>query len=392
MPNPRRMPLIRATVLATASVALLAGCDDFDIDMRTNSANTSNAAKMATAPRPEPDNRGVISYPTYQVVVARAGDTVTTVAGRVGLTGDELAAYNGLKPDTALRGGEILALPRRVAEPSPATGSLTTGPIQNPESIDITTLADGAISRAEGQATVTTASGADKVAVGVEPIRHKVERGETAYSIARLYGVSVTSLSEWNGLGPDLLVREGQYLMIPVAAVDSVITPAPAPVQDENLPGEASPTPVPPSAAKPLPAETASTEPVATPASPDLSADKTVSSRLAMPVSGNIIRGYKKGSNDGIDISAAAGTAVKAADDGSVAIITRDTDQVPILVLSHSGNLLTAYAFITDLKVKEGDPVKRGQTIGTVMAGEPSFLHFEVFVGEKSVDPMGYLQ
>ena len=45
-----------------------------------------------------------------------------------------------------------------------------------------------------------------------------MQRGETAYTIARLYNVSAKSLAEWNGLGPDLAVREGQYLLIPVVA------------------------------------------------------------------------------------------------------------------------------------------------------------------------------
>ena len=40
----------------------------------------------------------------------------------------------------------------------------------------------------------------------------------------------------------------------------------------------------------------------------------------------------------------------------------------------------------------KGDKVKRGQTIATVRAGDPAFLHFEVRKGVESVDPMGYLQ
>ena len=48
------------------------------------------------------------------------------------------------------------------------------------------------------------------------PLKHRVEPGDTAYSIARLYNVSVTSLSKWNGLDADLNVIIGRELIIPV--------------------------------------------------------------------------------------------------------------------------------------------------------------------------------
>ena len=225
-----------------------------------------------------------------------------------------------------------------------------------------------------------------------EPIRHRVMRGETAYSIARLYNVNVKALADWNGLGPDLSVREGQTLMIPVATTGT-------PVSQEvvTAPGAGSPTPTPPSAAKPLPAEKTqpTAEPVKTPPAPDLGAQKTAASgtaRLAMPVSGKIIRGYAKKKNEGIDIAASAGTGVKAAGDGTVAAITKDTDQVPILVVRHEGNLLTVYANIDGIAVAKGDRVKRGQTIAKVRSADPAFLHFEVRQGFDSVDPVPYLQ
>ena len=64
-----------------------------------------------------------------------------------------------------------------------------------------------------------------------------------------------------------------------------------------------------------------------------------------------------------IDIAADAGTPVNAAADGTVAAITRDTDQVPILVLRHADNMLTVYAGVDNVKVQKGDTVKRGQPL-----------------------------
>ena len=68
-----------------------------------------------------------------------------------------------------------------------------------------------------GFADVETSQLEPAKGVGVEPVRHRVERGETAFSIARLYDVPVRTLAEWNGLGSDFSVREGQFLLIPVA-------------------------------------------------------------------------------------------------------------------------------------------------------------------------------
>ncbi|MGB8621390.1 MAG: M23 family metallopeptidase, partial [Paracoccaceae bacterium] len=163
--------------------------------------------------------------------------------------------------------------------------------------------------------------------------------------------------------------------------------------QQTSRPGAQSPVPTPPSAAEPLPKDEkpAAAQPKEPLPSPDLQSEKTVTSQLAFPVSGKIIRGFEKGKNEGIDISASAGTPVKAADDGTVAAITRDTEKVPILVIRHSDNLLTVYANIDGIKVEKGDSVTRGQTVAAVRQGDPAFLHFEVRRGFESVDPMPFL-
>jgi murein DD-endopeptidase MepM/ murein hydrolase activator NlpD len=382
--------------LMTASVLALTACEGFDPDLRGNfggGLNTSSAVTVESAPRPEPDNRGIISYPSYQVVVARRGDTISDVARRIEIEPTALARFNGIPENATLRKGEILALPQRVSEPSPETGSVTTGPIVAPESIDIEKLASGAIERAApaGQSTRTVANA--KVKTGEEPIRHKVERGETAFSISRLYGVSVRSLADWNGLDSQLTVREGQFLLIPVAERTRTIDPSNPPAPE--APGQGSVTPTPPSASKPLPDEDTTPQAAvdkAKPESPNLGAQQTASAaKMVAPVTGSIIRDFRKGRNDGIDLSAAAGTPVKAAAAGTVAAITEDTDQVPIIVLRHADGLLTVYAQVDGVKVKKGDKVKRGETIATVRAGNPAFVHFEIRKGVEAVDPNPFI-
>lgn len=405
----RSVPMIKILGLTTA-LASVGACTktNFDWDMRKPGVtlDTSDAAQAVTGNRPTADARGVISYPTYQVAVAQRGDTVSSVATRVGVNPNELASFNALKPQDPLRVGEVLALPRRVATaglaPLPGgqtQGAIIGGPIQT-QGIDVTTIASGAIDKAAGSPTAKPAgwqTGAQPVsnAPGVEPVRHQVARGETAFTIARTYNISARSLADWNGLNADMAVREGQFLMIPVAQ-QAAAKPAAAPVVTQ--PGTGTPTPLPPSAKTPLPAQdeaAASTaKPQGTPESPDLGSQRTAVSaaKFAMPVSGQIIRGYVKKKNDGVDIAARAGTPVQAAADGTVAAITKDTDQVPILVIKHADGILTVYAGIDAVTVAKGARVTRGQTIAKVRSADPAFLHFEVRKGFDSVDPMPYLQ
>ncbi|MGY6550248.1 MAG: peptidoglycan DD-metalloendopeptidase family protein [Roseinatronobacter sp.] len=397
----------RTFLLCSAALIALAACADMDLDMRNPGTgfSTADAARQATAARPRPDARGIITYPDYQVVVARQGDTVRDVAQRVGMSESELARFNALEPTTTLRGGEVLALPRMVGGGT-AMASLPSG---GAGGIEISTLADTAISRAEGvqPAAAAPMSGAQPAAL--QPTRHRVQRGETAFQIARLYNVTPRALAEWNGLDPEMTVREGQLLMIPVANQAAPVRTAAAPAQtvtDQALPpvvsapGAGSPTPTPPSASTPLPpagptAQQAATAAVdARPPSPALGQERTQAAptRFVMPVDGRIIRAYQPGRNEGIGIAAAAGTPVRAAAAGRVAAITEDTNRVPVVVIQHDNGLLSVYAQLDNLTVSRGATVTQGQSIGRVRAGDPSFLHFELRQGMNSVDPMRHLQ
>lgn len=405
---------LRALVLAAGALGLLAACDrPLDFDMRGNFGNTLDTAEAARQPvmnRPAPDARGVISYPNYQVAVARRGDTVADVASRIGVSADELARFNGLRPADPLRPDEVLALPSRVAEPSGGFAGV-------PQSgTDITAMAAGAIDRSGGTAISTTTlppAGGGMITpvasapaaatpaatprpAGVEPTRHQVRRGETAFTISRLYNVSVRSLAEWNGLGADYTIREGQFLLIPVADAQPPARPATATAAAVTAPGAGSPTPVPPSAATPLPTETPrpAAAPAPAPAAPNLGATQSApaqTAQLQTPVQGTIIRDYQKGRNDGLDIQAPPGTAVVAAEAGTVAAITASADQVPIIVIRHPDNLLTVYANVEGATVQKDDRVTRGQKIAQIRGGSDNYLHFEVRRGFDSVDPTPFL-
>lgn len=400
-----RQRSIKRIMMTGVALTALAACEGFDPDLRDIGNGFDTSAAVQDLPgRPRPDDRGVISYPNYQVVVARRDDTIRAIAIRLGLDANELAEYNGIEPDVILRRDEVIALPTRVAEPSPATGALTTGPIQP---LDISAVATTALDRADASGTGTVAATplapapaaatAPPAVSGTEPVRHQVKRGETVFSISRLYNVPVRNIAEWNGLDAAFTIREGQFLLIP----QSGDTPPPvAAVDVSSAPGEGTPTPTPPSAATPLPV-VAPPVPVAdiTPEAPDLGAEATApapepastGARLQMPVQGAIIRAYAPGSNEGIDIGASGGTDVKAADSGTVAAVTSDTSGGSIVVIKHSDGLLTVYTQMDNLTVEKNDSVSRGQVIGKVRAADPSYLHFEVRRGLQSLDPTDFL-
>ncbi|WP_424940244.1 peptidoglycan DD-metalloendopeptidase family protein [Aliiroseovarius sp. S253] len=370
----------RATLLFGSLLALSACGDDFDLDFRGlagGELSTAQAAQsVGTAQRPKPDARGVISYPSYQVALAKRGDTVADVAGRIGMKPTELGRYNGLALDAPLRDGELLALPRRVSEPA--------GGVIKPEGeIDITTLAGDAIDRAGN----TTPNATAPKASGQQPVRHRVKRGETAYSIARSYGVSVRSLADWNGLGASLTVREGQHLLIPVKVA--------APVKETRIsqPGQGSSTPTPPSAAAALPKDEEKQAAPKAPTAPKLSDTRTQASaaRMSLPVAGKVTSVFDAEKAGYILISAKPGDAVKAAASGTVRLVSKDVEGEEIVVIDHGNGTQTAYSFISGITVKKGQKVKRGQQIAVATKNRYNAIQFLVFKGTEPVDPMPYL-
>ena len=378
---PRSLPLMGAAALA------LAACGDgpFDWDMRpANLGSTADAARKPVAQRPAPDTRGVISYPGYQVAVARSGDRVSDVAQRLGISAEELARRNAVSTDTRLREGEVLTLPGRV---DGAPGARDIG--------SIATTALDRVDDGDARPGQTAQAG-----TGRQPLQHTVTRGETAFTIARLYNITPRALADWNGLGADMAVREGQVLMIPVATPDAQTERVAAAPPPTPAPGTGSPTPTPPTATRPLPQDDAATQPApAAPPSPSMAEDRSPapataaasSTRLAMPLQGRIIREFQPGRTDGISIAADAGSAVRAAADGTVATITRDTGGTQIVILRHEGNLLTVYANIDEIAVERGQQVSRGSRLGALQGGDQPFLLFQVRQGIESVDPMRFL-
>jgi murein DD-endopeptidase MepM/ murein hydrolase activator NlpD len=113
------------------------------------------------------------------------------------------------------------------------------------------------------------------------------------------------------------------------------------------------------------------------------------------PARGRIIQGFASGGNDGINIAVPEGTAVKAAEVGTVVYAGSELKGYGNLVLiRHPNGFVSAYAHNGEVSVKRGDHVARGQSIaksgqsGNVASPQ---LHFELRKGATPVDPTNYL-
>ncbi len=207
------------------------------------------------------------------------------------------------------------------------------------------------------------------------PTNHTVRKGDTLYSISRQSNVSVSALARLNNIKSPYRIAIGQKLILPknrqVASTQYSRT-----------------------AGVPKAPKTGRSKKV-----PELKAPPRTSSRFLWPVRGKVISrfGKKKGGlyNDGLNIAAAAGSPVRAAENGVVAYGGSELAGFGNLILiKHSGGYVTAYAHNSVLLVKRGQTVRRGQIIakvGSTGAVARPQLHFEIRKGRRSVNPLRHL-
>lgn len=128
-------------------------------------------------------------------------------------------------------------------------------------------------------------------------------------------------------------------------------------------------------------------------------AEEADASSFRWPAQGKVINGFggrsASGPNDGINIAVPEGTPVKAAEGGTVIHADDALKGYGKLVLvRHANGLVTVYAHNSDIKVKRGENVRRGQVIaasgssGNVTSPQ---LHFQIRKGAQALDPMKHL-
>lgn len=333
--------------------------------------HTGSTAPRSVAAAPAP------AAPNGATIIVGTSDTLEGLSKRYNVSQAAILQANGYRGPRALSPGQSLIIPRQGAVAAPAVAAASAKPV----------------------AGATT---------------HYVNRGDTLMSISRRNNVPVAELARANGLAPTAQLKLGSKITVPAARSAAVAAPAalasaPAPL---GAPSTIAAAPVAPVAT--APARVAAVEPQqkarlaiatatpeeAAPEAPAKAAEATGAlPTFRWPVRGRVATGYgaktNGKSNDGINIAVPEGTPVKAAEDGVVAYAGNELKGYGNLVLvRHSNGYVTAYAHASELMVKRGETIKRGQVImKSGQSGEVSSpqLHFEIRKGSSPVDPLQFL-
>lgn len=318
-------------------------------------------------------------------IIVGTSDTLDVLAKRYHVTPQAILVANGYKGPRVLSPGQQLIIPH------PATAAAPAPPM----------------------AAVAAAPAAKPVAIMAAPSSsHFVNRGDTLVSIARKNHISAAELARANGLDPSAKLKLGTKLTVPGAKTAALAAPvAAAPVTAAPVAGTLQPVAAAPALATKMAAAAAPVQsarlaqatanveekPAETPAK---AAEATGAlPTFRWPVRGKVVTSYgaktNGKSNDGINLAVPEGTPVKAAEDGVVAYSGNELKGYGNLVLvRHSNGYVTAYAHASELLVKRGDTIKRGQVIAkSGQSGEVASpqLHFEIRKGSSPVDPLQFL-
>jgi murein DD-endopeptidase MepM/ murein hydrolase activator NlpD len=341
-------------------------------------------SSYAPPPRPQLETTGSVgpksvaatrnAHGGTTTIIVGTSDTLEIIAKRYNVSTAEIVRANGYKGPRALSPGQQLIIPPRQATAAAAQAPAVAAPATRP---------------------VAAASSV-----------HVVNKGDTLHSIARRNHVPVGELAKANNLDQSAKLSIGMKLTVP-GSKSAAAEPAPAvaaPAQQLAAltpPATRSITPAAPQQSARLAQSNVQVE--EKPAEPAANAkpSETTSAlpSFRWPVRGKVITSYgaktNGKANDGINVAVPEGTPVKAAEDGIVAYSGNELKGYGNLILvRHSNGYVTAYAHASELLVRRGDTIKRGQIIAksgqSGEVGSPQ-LHFEIRKGSSPVDPLQFL-
>ncbi len=200
---------------------------------------------------------------------------------------------------------------------------------------------------------------------------YQVKPTDTLYSVAWRYGLDFQQLAKWNGLSEPYHIVPGQQLTL---------------LEPDNIPSNAAPP------AKKMDKSLSKPGVIVKPLTP--SYNRAI--RWRWPTRGKIINRFSrtKLGRHGIDIAGKIGQPVRAVADGKVVYSgTGLSGYGNLIIIKHNNIYLSAYAYNSKRRVKEGKQVKGGEQIADMGVGKENqpMLHFQIRKNGKPVDPLNYL-
>ncbi|WP_017762291.1 murein hydrolase activator EnvC family protein, partial [Pseudacidovorax intermedius] len=116
--------------------------------------------------------------------------------------------------------------------------------------------------------------------------------------------------------------------------------------------------------------------------------------RFAAPAPGAVVQAFDGEQNKGIDIAGQAGDPVAVAADGKIAFVgTELAGYGRTVIVEHGGQVISAYAHVRNIRVREQQTVRQGDVIAEIDdgTGGESRLHFEIRRQGVAVDPQLYM-
>ena len=199
---------------------------------------------------------------------------------------------------------------------------------------------------------------------------HRVQRGETLWSIAKRYRVSVDALVRENGISDISRIEVGQRLTIPGSGEGAASGGRGAPAPRHFLgSGEGA------------------------------ASGAGAVEEFTWPVRGKVIAifgtRWRGRVNKGIDIQSRPGVEVRATRSGKVGFVHEGLPGFgKTIILEHAEGFASVYAYVGEILVRQGEWVAQRQVIARV--GETGrtkvpALHFEIRRNQKAQNPLRYL-